>query len=266
MYDEYKNKTKERGSAFVKLRRLLASAAMGIFMLSVLTGCTTAEQNKTTAAEGLDELGMITVIAREEGSGTREVFAESLGFYDGSTGRDCTTGDARWAENGNEVIDLVAEDEAAIGYVSAGMLKDEDKKNLHTVTVDGSDLERSFYLAYSGKLSELELDFLTYVESAGQEIVGKNYTTVGKVTSFLSGKPTGNIKIGGSSSVFGLMQELADAYMKQNPNAFIEVIKTDSTNGLTGAMSGIYDFGMASRDLKDYEKQLLEYEVIAKDE
>ena len=51
-----------------------------------------------------------------------------------------------------------------------------------------------------------------------------------------------------------------------NPNAEITVVTTDSTNGLTGAMSGIYDLGMASRELKDYEKELLDYDVIAKDE
>lgn len=76
----------------------------------------------------------------------------------------------------------------------------------------------------------------------------------------------GRIKIGGSSSVYGLMQELAEVYMKINSHAAVEVVETDSTNGLTGAMSGTYDIGMSSRELKDYEKQLLEYEVIAKDE
>ena len=112
----------------------------------------------------------------------------------------------------------------------------------------------------------MEKDFLTYVEGKGQEIVGENYQTVKKTTTFLSGKPKGTIKIGGSSSVASLMQELSDAYMQINPNAEITVVTTDSTNGLTGAMSGIYDLGMASRELKDYEKELLDYDVIAKDE
>ena len=132
--------------------------------------------------------------------------------------------------------------------------------------MSGGALERNFYLAYSGRLSELETDFLTYIQSAGQEIVGENYETVKKTTTFLSGKPEGSIKIGGSSSMAELIQELADAYSEINPNAVIEIIVTDSTNGLTGAMSGLYDLGMASRDLKDYEKELLESVMIASDE
>lgn len=249
----------------MKTRRLPVPALILALVLALLTGCGPTEGKKTVTGTGLDKLGTVNVISREEGSGTREVFSKTLGLFDDSTGRDEITEDALKEESGDKVIEAVSEDESAIGYVSLGLL-DSSKGKVHTVTVDGKSLNRNFYLAYSGKLSELEKDFLTYVEGKGQEIVGENYQTVKKTTTFLSGKPKGTIKIGGSSSVASLMQELSDAYMQINPNAEITVVTTDSTNGLTGAMSGIYDLGMASRELKDYEKELLDYDVIAKDE
>ena len=246
----------------MKLRHI-AVLAMTVLCLA---GCSDAAKMQTVSGAGLEQLGSITVVTREEGSGTREVFAESVGFYDASTGRDRTLDSAELAQSGNDVIDIVSSEKSAIGYVSLGALDDENSKELHTVTVDGKSLDRKFYLAYSGGLSDLEQDFLAYVKGAGQELVGENFTVVNKTTSFLSLKPSGSLRIGGSTSVSGLMQELAQAYMKYNPNASIEVVETDSTNGLTGAMSGIYDLGMSSRELKDYEKELLKYEAIAKDE
>ena len=243
---------------------LLISFAL---ILSVITvsGCSVEQETEKREISGLDELGVITVVSREEGSGTRNVFAESLDFFDDATGLDLTKQDCEIVRSGDEVLKSVSSDESAVGYVSAGTINDSEQQ-VRRLDVSGGALERNFHLAYSGKLSELETDFLTYIQSAGQEIVGENYETVKKITTFLSGKPEGSLKIGDSSSMAELMQELADAYSEINPNAVIEIIVTDSTNGLTGAMSGLYDLGMASRDLKDYEKELLESVMIASDE
>lgn len=250
----------------MKLRHIAVLTMAGAMTVFCLTGCADAAKMQTVSGAGLEQLGQITVVTREEGSGTREVFAESVGFYDASTGRDRTLGSAKQAESGADVIELVSSEKSAIGYVSMGAMNSENSETLHTVTVDGKSLDREFYLAYSGSLSDLEQDFLTYVKGAGQELVGENFTAVNKTTSFLSMKPSGSLRIGGSTSVSEVMQELAKAYMEYNPNASVEVVETDSTNGLTGTMSGIYDLGMSSRELKDYEKELLQYEVIAKDE
>ena len=243
---------------------LLISFAL---ILSVITvsGCSVEQETEKREISGLDELGVITVVSREEGSGTRNVFAESLDFFDDATGLDLTKQDCEIVRSGDEVLKSVSSDESAVGYVSAGTINDSEQQ-VRRLDVSGGALERNFHLAYSGKLSELETDFLTYIQSAGQEIVGENYETVKKITTFLSGKPEGSLKIGDSSSMAELMQELADAYSEINPNAVIEIIVTDSTNGLTGAMSGLYDLGMASRDLEDYEKELLESVTIARDE
>ena len=41
--------------------------------------------------------------------------------------------------------------------------------------------------------------------------------------------------------------------MEINPNVEIEVQQSDSTTGMTSAIEGVCDIGMASRDLKDSE-------------
>ena len=59
-----------------------------------------------------------------------------------------------------------------------------------------------------------------------------------------------------------LMKEIADAYMKINTHATIQVTATDSTKGLNSVMSGNCDMAMSSRDLKDEEKsELKEYQI-----
>lgn len=248
----------------MRLRKCAAMLLIVCGLFASLTGCAQESKQETSLGDGVEKLESIHVISREEGSGTRNVFAESIGFIDNSTGRDLTTENAQIAKDSQEVKELIGADINAIGYVSTGLLGDDDNI-IHTVTVDGKELERNFYLAYSGKLSEVEQEFITYIEGAGQEIVKDGFSPIGDTTQFLSLKPKGSIKIGGSSSMYELVQKLAASYMEINPNATIEVVSTDSTNGLTGAMSGTYNIGMSSRELKDYEKELLSFEVIAKD-
>ena len=225
--------------------------------------------------EGLKELGTICVISREDGSGTRSTFAGLAGFQtegnDVADQLDLTTEDALIANDAEGVIRDVSTNKSAIGYVSKGALSDNE--NVKSLKVEGHTpeesekypLSRDFYLAYSGTLSDLERDFLTYVHGAGQEIVGKDYDTVAKSSSFLSNQAKGKITIEGSTSVAPLMEQLAEAYEKINLNATVTVTATDSTKGLTQAMAGKCDFGMSSRNLKDYEKELLDYESIARD-
>ncbi|MGN0423287.1 MAG: substrate-binding domain-containing protein [Lachnospiraceae bacterium] len=244
---------------------------------SIVIGSTacqdSSEPQDTVKVEGLDKLGEIQVISREKGSGTRSTFAQLADFQAESEDQaDQTRTDAQIAGNAEEVIDMVSDDDAAIGYVSEGSIQEaEGMKQLKVegIAADAGDkkypLSRSFYLAYVGELNEVEEDFLTYIHGAGQEIVGKNYETVAKSSTFLSNKAGGTITINGSTSVAPLMEELAEAYMLINPNAKIEIEQSDSTEGLNQAMSGKCDFGMASRDLKDYEAELLDYEIIAND-
>lgn len=259
-------------------RKCLKAGIIIISALFLLSGCGQSKENlseESQMVERLKELGMIQVISREDGSGTRSTFAELAGFQaegnNAGSQSDLTTENAVIANDADEIIHEVESNMSAIGYVSKGALSNNE--NVKSLNVEGRNpeenekypLSRDFYLAYSGKLSDLERDFLTYVHGAGQEIVGKDYDTVAKSSSFLSNQSKGEITIEGSTSVAPLMEELAEAYKKLNKNAEITVTATDSTKGLTRVMEGKCNFGMSSRKLKDYEMELLDYESIARD-
>lgn len=247
-----------------------------MFLLGILAGCNSSEKSaeQSTKTEGLDKLNEIQVISREEGSGTRSTFAELLGFLKNDEGKpDLTTDRAQIAEDAGQVCEMIEDNPSAIGYLSLAAVPSDGSMKI--LKVNGREasfeektypLSRTFYLTYSGQLTELEEDFLTYISGKGQEIVERSYVPVAKSSSFLSNQAEGRIKIGGSTSVEPLIIELAEAYMELNPHAQIVVESSDSGDGLTRTMSGELDFGMSSRDLKDYEMELLDYEAIAKDD
>ena len=147
-------------------------------------------------------------------------------------------------------------------------IREEGSGTLQTFTesvVDSKDISEKCYEAngnddvvdyVSENENAVENDFFRYIQSAGQD----------KAESFLSDKSKGVIKIGGSSSMANMVQELADEYMRINPDATVAVVTTDSGDGINGALKGEYDIGMASRNLTDYEKELLETKKLAEDE
>ncbi len=247
--------------------------ALFLLLIGLVAGLTCGCGGDDTAdykVEGLEQLAAIHAISREEGSGTRTAFSQLIGISEDTTP---TQDGATIAESTEDVIEGVEADASAIGYVSSGALADNSQ--VKSLSIDGVSLSegskkyplsRPFILAYSGKLNALEQDFLTYVCGAGQEIVGKSYEAVNESSTFLSDKSKGTLTIVGSTSMASLMQELADEYQKLNPNATIQIEETDSTDGLTQAMSGDCDFGMSSRALKTYERELLDYEEIARDD
>ncbi|SHK05370.1 substrate-binding domain-containing protein [Hespellia stercorisuis] len=258
-------------------KRRIGGCLLAFCIMIGAAGCADGKGTDSAAkVDGLDKLGAIQVISREEGSGTRSAFAQLADFEadgEGGSATDKTRSDAEIVNNADEVIAAVVKNASAVGYVSEGALADDQTVNV--LNIDGKSvqdtngkypLSRSFYLAYNGELSDLEQDFMTYVHSLGQEIVAETYEPVAKSSSFLSNKAEGVIKIDGSTSVAPLMEKLATAYMEINPNAVIQVTESDSTKGMNQAMSGECNLGMASRDLKDYEKELLDYEAIAQDD
>lgn len=252
---------------------LLLLLITGALLMTGSTGCSKQAADTKQKEEGLDKLGQIGVISREEGSGTRGTFAQLAGFVQENTDKDQTVKDAKIADDTASVLNMVGSDRSAIGYGSAGiMVSDSQVKVLSVGGVEpgknnaGYPLSRSFYLVWSGKLNDVEDDFMRYIRGAGQEIVSQSYTAVGKQSSFLSLKPKGKITVTGSTSVGPLLECLAEEYMKLNPKAVITVKQTDSSDGIRQTMQGKCDLGMSSRDLKDNEKEILDYESIARDE
>lgn len=219
------------------------------------------------AMPDLSALGEITAVAREDGSGTRAEF-ESL---TGSVG----SGIDRIALSTEEMLAQVAADENAIGYLALHAAAEDG--GVKMLSIDGvfpeeSAVEsgkyplcRNYYLAYLGELNEVERDFFSYLLGAGQELVAKSCIPVHQTTSFLSNGLSGSIRICGSSSAAPLVEELVQDYQTYNPNVTIEVEVSDSTSGLTAAIRSECDFALFSRELEDYEAELLEAKAFARD-
>lgn len=258
--------------------RQVTCVACAVALACSLTACGSGNEDTVESVEGLDELGEVTVVAREEGSGTRSVFSGDVGLIEtDESGEevDVTTESATICNDAEAVIEAVSSDEAAIGYVSLGAL--DDSSGVKVIAVDGVEpstdtvkdnsypLSRDFYIAYVGETTAVEADFLDYILSEGQDIVGESYVPVNSTTRFLSDESSGTISISGSTSVAPLMEDLADAYEELNPNATISIVSTDSTTGLNAAMTQGNDWGMSSRDLEEYEQEILTYESIAQD-
>ena len=247
------------------------------------TGADTANAADATEA-GAESTGEwdasneITIVSREDGSGTRGAFVELLGIQEEVDGEkvDMTTEEAQITNSTSVMMTTVAGNEYAIGYISLGSL-DESVKALK---IDGAEataeniksgeykVSRPFNIATKkGLENEAAKDFINYIMSTeGQAVVADSgYIAVEDVTEFTSAQPEGKIVVGGSSSVAPVMEKLVEAYAEINPNAEIELQTSDSTTGMTSAIDGSYDIGMASRELKDEEKAELGATVIATD-
>ena len=212
--------------------------------------------------------GEITVVSREEGSGTRGAFIELTGVEEKNADGvkvDNTTVEAVVTNSTNVMMTTVAGDESAIGYISLGSLNETVK----ALQIDGVDatvenikngtytLARPFNIATKEGLSEAAQDFVNYIMSAeGQQVIADNkYIPLDDAPAYEGKQVSGKIVVAGSSSVTPVMQKLAEAYQVVNPNAEIEVQQSDSTTGMQSAIDGICDIGMASSDLKDSEKE-----------
>lgn len=225
----------------------------------------TTEAAEETASD-FDATQAITVITREEGSGTRGAFIELTGVEeknDAGEKIDNTSAGAATQNSTNGVMTTVANDETAIGYISLGSLNDTVKAvtvggvaaSAETVKDGTYTLARPFNIVTNGEVTdELAVDFLNFcMSSEGQAIATEEGYIGGEGEAFESTMPSGSITVGGSSSVSPLMEKLIEAYKAVNANASIELLTTDSTVGVSGALDGTYTIGMASRELKDSE-------------
>ena len=207
----------------------------------------------------------ITVVSREDGSGTRGAFIELFGVEEKDADGnkvDNTTEEAEITNNTAVMMSTVAGNVDAIGYISLGSLNDSVK----AVKIDGVEataeniksgeykVSRPFNIATNGEVSDVAQDFIDYILSPeGQAVVEENGYIAVDSTEAESTQPEGKVVVAGSSSVTPVMEKLKEAYVEVNPNAEIEIQQSDSTTGMTSAIDGICDIGMASRDLKDEE-------------
>lgn len=272
------------------MKKIMCLFVCGLLTAGALTGCgssadTTTDSGNTTtdaaadAAGDFDTSSDISVVSREDGSGTRGAFVELFGVEEKDANGDkvdYTTDEAIIANSTEIVMTTVAGDDYAIGYSSLGSLNDTVK----AVKIDGAEptadninngsytISRPFNIATKGDVSDVAQDFINYIMSAdGQQIIEDNgYIKASDAGAFESNGASGKIVVAGSSSVTPVMEKLQEAYQKVNSGAEIEIQESDSTTGMTAAMDGTCDIGMASRELKDTEIDGgLTATVIAKD-
>ena len=259
------------------MRKFFGTAALAVSLSAVcLTGCGGGQK----AAEGFDASSDITVLSREDGSGTRGAFIELFGIEEKDANGekiDHTTPDASITNSTSVMMSSVANDINAIGYISLGSLNDTVK----AVKIDGAEASaenvangtygvvRPFNIVVKeDKMTPVAKDFINYIMSSdGQTVVTDNgYIAVSEEGAFTSDNSEGKLVVGGSSSVSPVMEKLIEGYTAINTKADIELQTTDSTTGVSSTVEGTYDIGMASRDLKDDEAtQGVTSTVIAQD-
>ena len=257
-------------------KKVLAVVSALVITTLAFTGC---GSNKSASSDNGSDSGAksqaITVVSREEGSGTRGAFVELLGVVDENE-NDITVSSAQITNSTSVMLQKVAQTKSAIGYVSLGSLSTDVK----ALKVDGVEattdnikagkykVARPFNLAYQdGKLTKLDEDFIKYIMSdEGQKIVDKEgYISVDSEGSYKASKLKGKITLAGSTSVAPLMDVLKDEYIKMNPDVSIEIQESGSSAGIQSAIEGATEIGMSSRELKDEEVSKLVSKQIAMD-
>ena len=237
------------------MKKFIALALTALMLLSLAAGC--GKTSESTA---------IYVVSREEGSGTRGAFIELFGIEQKNEAGekiDHTVETAEVTDSTSVMMQTIAGNKAAIGYISLGSLNDTVK----ALQIDGVDataenvknstykIARPFNVATLANVSPEAQDFLNFILSAeGQAVVEKaNCISEGNTGAFTGGSVSGKIVVAGSSSVTPVMEKLKEAYNAINPNLTIDIQQSDSSNGMKSAIEGLCDIGMASRDLKDSE-------------
>lgn len=208
----------------------------------------------------------ITVVTREDGSGTRGAFVELFGVEEKDAGGnkvDHTTDEANTIQSTSVMMTTIAGSENAIGYISLGSMNDTIK----AVKIDGAEasaanikagtykVSRPFNIATKENVSPIAQDFINFILSIeGQNVVeAENFIANDGAKPYSASGATGKIVVAGSSSVTPVMEKLKEAYLKLNTGAEIEVQQSDSSTGISAAIDGTCHIGMASRELKDSE-------------
>lgn len=245
-----------------RMKKVLAVGVIAAMAATMFTACGSSSSGSSDS----DASGKISVISREEGSGTRGAFIELFGIEtkdkDGNK-TDNTIKDAEITNSTAVMIQTVQGNKAAIGYISLGSLANSVK----ALKVDGNEasvenvkkgtykVSRPFNIVIGKKTNAAAKDFINYIMSKeGQKIVEKEgYVPEDTSKTYSKSDASGKISVAGSSSVTPLMEKLAEAYQKVNSDVKVEVQESDSTTGITSATEGVCNIGMASRDLEKEE-------------
>ena len=258
------------------VKKLVATALSLVMIGSVITGCGADSENSGNGETSTSGNGnaAITVVSREDGSGTRGAFTELLGITEDDV--DNTVETAEITNSTSVMMTTIAGDENAIGYISLGSLDDSVK----AVKVDGVEatvdnvksgeykVARPFEICIpKDGVSEVAQDFIDFILSDdGQNLINEEgYISVVSGNIYEASGKEGKVTLAGSTSVSPVMEKLTEKYKELNPNVTFEIQQTGSSAGIESATQGACDIGMSSRELKDTELEALEEIQIAMD-
>ena len=192
----------------MKIARKLTLSTAALLTIAALAGCSgntdstsddssVAQDNSSVAQDSSADNGStntkldtdITVVSREDGSGTRGAFVELMGIEqknEAGEKEDMTRGDAEISNSTNSVMMSVAGNVDAIGYISLGSLNDTVKAlDVNGVECSVDDIKngtyvvaRPFNVCYQqAKLDSnaAAKDLIAFIESDdGQKIIADN--------------------------------------------------------------------------------------------
>ena len=241
------------------MKKIFSTILVSSLMLAGLTGC---GGNSTTEIKE-----PITVVSREDGSGTRGAFVELFGIEQkNEQGEkvDYTTVEASITNSTSVMLTTIAGNKNAIGYISLGSLNDTVKAiaingayaSVENIKNGSYQAARPFNIATLAEVSVVAEDFIDYIMSAeGQAIVEEaGYISIAEQAEhYQGGSVSGKVVVAGSSSVTPVMEKLAEAYEQANTGVTVEIQQSDSTTGMNFTIDGVCDIGMASRALKESE-------------
>ena len=244
---------------------LVLTFTLALCTLGALTSCGGAK---------FDENKNISVVAREDGSGTKSAFMEIIGLK----GKADVSGVIIGA-NTAAVLNEVKGNPLAIGYDSLGYVTDDVK----TLKVDGVaptvenvkngtyKISRPLNVVYqeSKVASDVNTAFLTFLQSSdAQSIISENgyvSTKEGAVAYTVVPGLSGNIAISGSTSLKPLMEKLAAKFEAVQSGVKVTVGGGGSGTGYNDAKNGVSDFGMISETFKTEKAENCTYYEVAKD-
>lgn len=256
------------------VKKLVTFGLAGAMALSLLIGCGNGNSgnggsgSSDGGSSGFDVSKEINVISREDGSGTRGAFIELFGIEQKNEAGekvDHTTEAAAITNSTAVMIQSVAGDTYSIGYISLGSMNSTVK----AVQIDGAEatvenikndtykIARPFNIVTKESVSDTAQDFINFIMSAeGQAVIEENgYISIDGAEAYAGSAQSGKVVVSGSSSVSPVMEKLKEAYLKVNPDVTIEIQQSDSSTGVSNAIDGTCDIGMASRELKDSETE-----------
>ena len=248
-----------------KIIALILTFALTLCTLGAFTSCGGAK---------FDENKNITVVTREDGSGTKSAFMEIIGLK-GKTdvsGVIVATGTAA-------VLQEVKGNPLAIGYDSLGYITDEVKvlkvdgvePTLENIKNGSYKISRPLNVVYqeSKVASEVNTAFLTFLRSSdAQTIISDNgyvSTKEGAIAYTVVPGLSGEIAISGSTSLKPLMEKLAAKFEEMQSGVSVTVGGGGSGTGYNDAKNGVSDFGMISEAFNSSKADNCTYYEVAKD-